>query len=745
MSGVDFQPYKRATVLRRLRRRMALHRIDRLDAYASLLRTSSDEAQLLHRDLLIRVTRFFRDPDSFETLRTVVFPEITRERGADSPIRIWVSGCASGEEAYSVAISLLDFLGDRASAVPIQIFATDVSDAAIDHARNGLYPAAIENDVPADLLRRFFTRSDGSYRVAKAVRDVCVFARQDLTRDPPFSHLDLVLCRNVLIYMTPPLQRRLLGLFHYALNPTGFLVLGHAETVGPHADLFRIAHKRNRVYVKKSIAAPPPPRFAIEAPAAPAAPARLPRSRAAQRPDSIQGDADRILLARYAPAGVIVDADFQIVHFRGQTGPYLEPPPGEPSLAVLKMARDGLFAGLRSALQAARKTLQPVRREGIRVKTDGSWREVTVDVTPLSSREPPHFLVTFEEAGSAAPASGASAAQPRPAEGAADAPLDERRVAKLQEEIAASRDYLQSIIQELEAANEELQSANEEILSSNEELQSTNEELDTAKEELQSTNEELSTVNEELQARNAELSRVNSDLVNLLASVEIAIVIVASDLRIRRFTPMAERVLNLIPSDIGRSIAHIKPNIDCPDLERLIGDVIERVTPQEREVQDHQGAWYSLRIRPYKSLDNRIEGAVLSLFDVDAAKRHEQYAQTVVETVREPIALLDRELRVRIVNDAFCEAFGMRREDLEGHLLFDMEEPLFAAPALRDALAERALRGERVEDLEIALPPRGGAPRTLLVNARRIDATPTRLAPAVLLAVEDVSARGSRR
>ena len=615
-TGIDFKQYKLPTILRRLQRRLALQKLTGLTQYVKLLEDSPEELQRLYQDVLIHVTRFFREPESFEALTETVFPQILKNRREDAPIRLWVCGCATGEEAYSVAIALLEFLGERARSIPIQIFATDVSEAAIDHARNGVYPEGSVADLSPERLDRFFTRIDGSYHVSKVVRDLCVFARQDLTRDPPFSKLDLILCRNVLIYMTTPLQRKLMAVFHYALKPSGFLMLGHAETIGSNADLFSVAERKHRIYAKKPTDLAAQIGFPVDYSAL-----SSPRNRMATAPGreerrGVQSEANRILLERYAPAGVVIDEALQIVQFRGQTGPYLEPAPGEPNLSILKMTREGLLYGLRGSLTAARKRKTAVRREGLRVKSNEGWHGVNLQVIPLSSPEQMHFLVLFEEA-PLTRADGRKAAS----RGRVRPEKRSTSLLELRQELAASREHLQSIIQELEAANEELQSANEEILSSNEELQSTNEELDTAKEELQSANEELNTVNEELHGRNDELSRVNSDLVNLLASVEIAIVIVASDLRIRRFTPMAERVLNLIPADIGRPISQIKPNIDCPDLEQIIRHVIDHVTPQEREVRDRQGNEFSLIVRPYKNIDNRIDGAVLTLFDVDKAAR----------------------------------------------------------------------------------------------------------------------------
>jgi two-component system CheB/CheR fusion protein len=619
-TGVDFRHYKLPTIRRRLFRRMALHRFTHVGEYVQMLRSNPAEVLNLYRDLLIHVTRFFREPESFEAIARIVFPAVLDDRPSDQPIRAWVSGCASGEEAYSLAITLVEFLARRNSAVRVQIFATDVSESAVEQARAGVYPMGIESEVSPDRLRRFFTKIDGTYRVTKMIRDMCVFARQDLTRDPPFSRLDLILCRNVLIYMDLPLQKKLLSVFHYALNSNGFLALGQAETVGAQATLFSLIDKKFRVHRKRATGMALLPAFPADY-AATVPAVKKTRSELPTPEKALQVEVNRIINDRFAPPGVVVDSDLQIVQFRGQTGMFLEPAPGEASLSLLKMAREGLLHGLRAVLNAARKSRGPARKTGLQVRSGKSWVNVDLEVIPLASPGRMHFLVLFEERarkGAAGRAAPREEAEPR----------GERRhgrsqVSFLQRELAANREYLQSIIQELEAANEELQSANEEILSSNEELQSTNEELDTAKEELQSTNEELNTVNEELQGRNEELSRVNSDLVNLLASVQISIVIVGADLRIRRFTPMAERVLNLIAADVDRSIAHINPNIQGADLAELIAECIDTIAPLEREVRDRQGRWYSLRIRPYRTAENKIDGAVLALFDIDTPKRHE--------------------------------------------------------------------------------------------------------------------------
>jgi two-component system, chemotaxis family, CheB/CheR fusion protein len=619
-SGIDFKQYKMPTIRRRVLRRMALLRLTDPSAYVTYLGEHTAEARALSQDLLIHVTRFFRDPDAFAVLQAQVFEEIAKQN-REEPVRIWVPGVATGEEAYSVAICLLESLGEHVTERRIQIFATDVSESAIDRARAGTYPANIAADVSPERLKKFFTKSDSGFRVVKMLRDMCVFAKHDLTRDPPFSRLDLIVCRNVLIYLDVGLQRRLISTFHYALKSRGYLMLGSAETPGSQG-FFALADKKWRLFRKSAVDVAPLPTFVPEPTLSLPAPATTGRNAHAES-KGVQDEATRLILERYGPAGVIVNSSLQIVQFRGHTGRYLEAASGEPNLDVLKMARNGLLHPLRATLQTAQRKGRSQRKDRILVQTNGEWNEIALEVIPLATSRGEHFLVLFEDM-PPSPAKGTP--KPPPPGGKAKRGLEEGgRVTELRRELAASREYLQSIIQELEAANEELQSANEEILSSNEELQSTNEELDTAKEELQSTNEELNTVNEELHSRNDELTRVNSDLLNILGSVDIPIVIVGNGLEIRRFTPQAEQLFNLIPGDIGRPIGQINPNFDLEDLEGLIRQTIETIAPHERQIQDKSGRWQSVRVRPYKGIDNRLDGAVVAVIDIDAAKRYEAH------------------------------------------------------------------------------------------------------------------------
>ncbi len=744
-TGVDFAQYKPATVRRRIGHRMLLQKIDDLAAYVRYLRQTPHEAQALRDDILVQVTEFFRDPEGFEALRRNVLPSLVKERAADDPIRIWVPGCATGEEAYSLVICLLEFLGEVESNLAIQMFATDLSAAAIARARAGTFPASIENEVSADRLRRFFVKTDGRYRISKAIRDVCVFAPQDVTRDPPFSKLDLISCCNVLIYLSAALQERVIPVLHYALKPTGFLKLGPSESVGRFTNLFTILDKKHKIYARK----PGPSThlgFGSTSGDRITVPAGGQEHEAGWSATAIEKEADRVVLGRYAPAGVVVNGDAEIVQFRGKTGPYLEATPGAASLNLYKMAREGLAAALRQAVQRAAESGEPVKAKGLQVRANGGIQEVSLEVIPLGPAERVkhrrhHLILFFEEhpqpTGTSAPKPAREHERPRAA--------GERRVAQLTRELADAHRHLQAISEEHEAAMEELRAATEEAQSSNEELQSTNEELETSKEELQATNEELTTVNDELNSRNVELAQLGNDLGNLLTSTHVPIIMVGSDLRVRRMTPVTERALNMAPGDVGRPIGDLRLGVEVPDLESLLREVMETLTVQEREVETRDGRWYSVRVRPYRTTDNKIDGAVISFIDIDAIKRGlegakeaRDQAQAIIATVREPLVILDVDLRVVTANPSFYETFQTSRETTEGHSLFDIGNRQWNVPRLRTLLEEVLPRQSVVERFEVEHRFETIGSRTMLLNARRVlsaDGQPA----LILLAIDDVT------
>jgi two-component system, chemotaxis family, CheB/CheR fusion protein len=623
---VDFSEYKPPTIGRRIQRRMVLHRIEKLGDYVGLLQRDRNELNALYQDLLINVTSFFRNPEAFEALKQVVYPALLKAHGGTStPIRIWVPGCSTGEEAYSHAISLVEFLGEERAEVPIQIFGTDLSETAVQRARAAVYKESVETDVGAVRLRRFFHKSDGGYQISKAIRDLCIFSTQNIFNDPPFSRMDLVSCRNVMIYLSQALQKRVIPIFHYALNPTGFLMIGNTEgLLGAGSELFEMADKKQKIYRKKLVATPVTFGFLVGAPdhdgpAAEVPPPSVKPTEPVKAPVELQREADRLLLGRYAPPAVVINDQFEIMQSRGRTGPFLELAPGKASLNLLKMARPGLLFEVQSALEEAKKSGIEVERRNVHVESDGASTVATVRVLPFRTpvQEQHSYLVIFE---AISPDQGLEPGREAEPLTESERAEKEKQIAQLKQELSATKEYLQSIIEMQEATNEELQSANEEIQSGNEELQSTNEELQTSKEELESANEELHTVNEEMQHRNDLLTQLNNDLTNLLNSVSLAMVMVSSDLSVRRFTPLATAILGLGPSDIGRPIPRLKLRIDVRTLEQMMVDVIQQVQPRQSTVRDEDGRWFSLRITPYRTLDNRIDGVVLTVVDRHAVE-----------------------------------------------------------------------------------------------------------------------------
>jgi two-component system, chemotaxis family, CheB/CheR fusion protein len=619
-TGVDFTYYKHATLRRRIQRRMVLHKLESLRDYCNYLRGHSAEIKELFNDILIHVTGFFRDPAVFQTLRKKLFPKLLKSKGPDDSIRIWIPGCSTGEEVYSVAISLMELMTEKKAVHPVQVFATDINESALEKARAGLYNENVKSEISADRLRRFFVKVDGGYRVNKTIREMCIFARQNLVSDPPFSNLDLISCRNVLIYLGPTLQRKVMPVFHYALRPTGLLMLGASETIGAFSDLFSLTDKKAKIYSKKAVQSRPTVTFGHEVaePPKPGETEMPPPMQITPSITEVQKQADRIVLTSYSLPGVVINSNLEVLQFRGRTGMFLEHAHGEATLNLLKMAREGLMPELRTVVAKTIKQNVRVRQEDLRVRQNGHFIECHVEIIPFTV--PPgqekFYLVLFEPAVHIPeePVRG------RVKKSLIQRPTESAELAHLREELSATRESLQTIIEEQEATNEELRSANEEIMSSNEELQSTNEELETAKEELQSTNEELTTLNDELESRNSELEQVNNDLHNLLASVNIPIVILGADLKIRRFTAMAEKMFKLIPGDIGRPITDIALPLDIPALDKQVLDVFDSLTPKDIEVQDKQKHWWSVRIRPYKTTDHKIDGAVIALLDINAIK-----------------------------------------------------------------------------------------------------------------------------
>ncbi len=614
-TGVDFELYKPAMIGRRVARRMALKKLDTHEQYLELIKKDRAEVDALYEDIFIHVTGFFRDPESMKALQKRVLANFAP--GKSSPtVRIWVPGCSSGEEVYSIAILLFETLGERRAEATIHIFGTDISERSVQRARLGIYPPSTMVDVSSERQRRFFSRIDRGFQVTKAIRDICVFARHDLSKDPPFSRLDLISCRNVLIYMGTILQKKVIEAFHYALRPGGYLFLGKSESLSAYSSLFGTEDSKHKILARRPLETPLRVHAGItETAAAEKAPATL---QADPPVADVRREVERLLLDGYAPAALVVDSGLQIVHFQGNTGPFLAPASGEPSFHLLRMIRPELLADMRTAIYQAKRERTTVHREGIRFKHNGESALVDIDIAPMEARgaNDHDYLVVFRE--SPTPAAPAKPVR-EPAPTAKNRTKAE--LAHKEREIASLREQLRDLVQNHEAADEEVRSMNEEVLSSNEELQSANEELETAKEELESTNEELTTLNDELQKRNSDLSQLNDDLSNVLVTMDIPMVLLDANLRIRRFTPPAGKVLNLIATDISRPLSDIASTLPSVSWKELARAVMETGQSTESEVQNREGHWYKLRVRPYESSRGSVNGVLIALIDVDLMKR----------------------------------------------------------------------------------------------------------------------------
>jgi two-component system CheB/CheR fusion protein len=678
-TGHDFSQYKETTLVRRMERRMALHQIVQAEDYLRYAREHPPEVEALFRDMLIGVTNFFRDPEAFRVLDERVIGPLVAQRSAHEPLRVWVCGCSTGEEAYSIAILLYEHMMASGRPLKVQVFATDIDRAAIDQARSGIYPGSIAAHVTDDRLNRFFSHDAqrGTYRIQKHIRDLLVFSEQDVIKDPPFSKLDLVSCRNLLIYLNADLQRKLIPLFHYSLVPGGALFLGTSETVGESARVFHVVDRKWKIYTRlpseKGSHRPSLPEFVpplYEAPERRPAPAR---AEVADELGNLRQLTEKALLSHSGQAGVLVNSRGQILHIVGRTGQFLEPADGDASMNILAMAREGLRRELTIALHKAVAHKQLVTYAGLTVKAHGSDIRAHMAVRPVDvAGGMVLYLVILEEVAE-------QLASDDPAQGSLD---QVGRIAELERELRAKDEYLQTTLEEMETTNEELKSTNEEMQSVNEELQSTNEELETSKEELQSVNEELSTVNAELQDKVNDLSRANNDMNNLLAGTGVGTLFVDHHLRIARFTPAATQVINFIAGDVGRPLEHVASNF--VNYDRMVEDirtVLDTLVPKEAEVQVKNGAWYLMRIRPYRTIENLIEGAVITLVDISERKRAETSLRrsearlnVFINQAFAGVSETDLEGRFLFANDRLCETLGYNREELMKRRVADLTD-----------------------------------------------------------------------
>jgi two-component system CheB/CheR fusion protein len=705
-TGHDFSSYKTATLVRRIQRRMQVQQVPSVRAYLERLRLDPKEPEELFRDLLIGVTQFFRDPEAFGVVAREVLPRLFDEAGADGTIRIWTPGCSTGEEVYSVAILVLEEMARRGVRPGVQIFAGDIDDEALEFARLACYPETIAGHVTPERLERFFVEHPAGYQVARDVREMCIFSTHNLIRDPPFSRIDLVVCRNLLIYLGGDLQRHATNLFHHALRRGGYLFLGPSEGISGPSDLFRTVDKKHRVFQRNETVSLPT--VAVPAPGqqTPWRPARpwIPRIPSASRPEII-ATLERVLLDHYAPAWVIVNAQGESIYFSPRTGRFLEPAAGTPTMDILGMARRGLRLDLRTALHKAVKTGESVTREGVTVEANGQVQPINLVVRPLKElgQDPGLFLVVFQEAGPPT-----SSGEPPASDASAGAPGDPL-VQQLESELRITKEHLQATLEEVETSNEELKSSNEELLSTNEELQSANEELQTSKEELQSVNEELETINAELGKKVEELDDVNGDLQNLLQSTRIPTVFLDESLRIKRFTEAATAVFRLIGTDVGRPITDLAPRFDG-DVFSDLEEVRRTLSARERRVRLVDGtATYLMRVLPYRRVDGVVDGEVLTFLDVTELDRTlEQHARlaSVVESSRD--AIVGRTFDGTIVTwNAGAEAmFGYSASEAIGSPI-----SLIVPEDQREQVQEihhRLRRGVPVDQYESVRVARGG-------------------------------------
>jgi two-component system, chemotaxis family, CheB/CheR fusion protein len=736
IGGYDFSEYKHGTLVRRIVRRMQLHGVEDLEEYAHLLEESDVEIAALWHDWLIGVSSFFRDSEAFQALESAL-EKLIAERRDGSPLRIWIPGCATGEEVYSIVIVLLETLRRLDKHLETKVFATDLNPSAIQIARAGRYPMGIAANVSEQRLARFFNREDGHYRVRRELRDLVVFAIQDALHDPPFTRVDLVSCRNILIYLEPSGQRRLLRAFHYGLNPRGLLLLGSAETASGSEAYFSLIEGHHKLYRRNDSTAA---QLTIGWPGAHSkhrnAPARI---------NSVSSKTDlasplRMALAeRFGPPAVLVDTEGRIQQIHGNVEAYLGLQPGRSSLNIVDMARDALRAPLASALRESIETEGRVAKRSVRLQVDRVRLAVHLEVSRLHGPRlaAPLFVVSFEPV--------ERSARKRNGEPLAEG-AEVRRGADmdLEQELQDTRHDLQGSIDELQAANEELAATNEEVQSANEELQSTNEELQTAKEETQSLNEELHTVNAELARKLETFEEATDDLVNLMNNIEVATIFLDSKLRVKRFTPKARRVARLIDADIGRPMADMVTEIDYPGLLSDAASVIATLQASETQAAAPDGSWYRVRIQPYRTSRGVVEGVVITFIDITEVKRNERLqaaralAECIVDAVREPLLVLDNGLRVVRANDAYYRVFRTGPQETTGQLLGDLENHQWVISTLRERLEKTLQEGEGFDDFEVEFELPHSGRRRLLLSARPLQFAAGTAAELVLLGFQEL-------
>ena len=741
-TGHDFSLYKKNTILRRVERRMTVNQIDKIADYVSYLQKNQGELDTLFKEILIGVTNFFRDPAGFELLTEKVIAPIFENRDSNQPVRIWVPACSTGEEAYSIAMLIKEYEEKHAQVIQAQIFATDIDAYAIETARAGIYPDSIAVDVSPERLKRFFTKENNTFHIIKSIRDMLIFAKQDVIKDPPFTKIDLISCRNLLIYMEEELQKKLISLFCYSLNQNGYLFLGTAETIGGFTDLFTTIDRKWKIFHRKSNMLSHQPMAHVYASflAGGGNEAQIDKDSITGAEVDLRKLTERLLLDSYSPACVIIDDKHNVLYFHGRTGKYLEPATGEASLNILDMTRQGLKPNLITAIHKATSENKDITYRNLMVKTNGDIQIIDLTVKPIPGEISTKKLVmiVFED----------KAPMPSIESEEATPKLNKKasaRTKELEQELKATREYLQTTIEELETANEELKSTNEEFQSSNEELQSTNEELETSKEELQSVNEELVTVNNELEGKIEQLSKANNDLNNLFASTKIGTIFLDNNLNIQRFTPPATQFINLIQSDIGRPFSHISSNLAYENLNQDVKGVLDTLISKHVEVQTNDGLWYSIQITPYRTIENTINGIVITFGDITQQKKTEQeaqiareYVENIIATIHESLLILNSELKIVSANHSFYRTFKSLPEDTIGKVIYDLGDGQWHIQGLEELLNKIQKENTFFDNFKVEHEFPGIGRREMLLNARKMYNN-TDNSQLILLAIEDIT------
>lgn len=742
-TGHDFSQYKKSTIYRRISRRMSVHVIEDMAIYARYLEENPDEVTILFREILINVTSFFRDPGAFDYLKREVLPDLIRQKGDYDAFRVWVPGCSTGEEAYSLAIIIREVLDDLEKDCRVQIYSTDIAEDVIAVARKGNYPPNIAADITSERLNKFFVRDENGFQVKKEIREMVIYATQDVIKDPPFTKLDLLSCRNLLIYLEPELQSRLIPTFHYSLKPGGILFLSTSESIGNARDLFIPMSKKWRIYKASGVKAGV--QIIMETPVSwintnPGIP--LPDRETGHTDKTIVELTRRALLQAYAPPSVVTDEIGNILYVHGDTGKFLRPAQGQATLSVIDMAREGLQLELRTAIFTAKTQKIVVTCKDLQVRTNGGFETVNLEVRPIISSDPLqgnliisfHIVDSYDSPEVLVKKPKARKVQVKPG-----------RVDELEQELLYTKENLQATIEEMQAANEELKSTNEELQSTNEELQSTNEELETSKEEIQSVNEEMMTVNAELQAKIGQLASMQNDMKNLLSSTGVGTIFLDIDFAIRWFTPEAAKLYKLIRSDLGRPLSDIKTMIKEDNLIEDAKIVLDSLIPKQKEIQTVDNLWYQAYILPYRTLDNVIDGVVLSFTDITIRKKAEEevirsreYTENIVNTIRDPLLVLDQDLNVVSASNSFYLTFQTSPDETEGKNLADIGNHQWNIPHLITLLQTILPAKTSFENIEVKhmFPDMGE--RTLILNARVIVGK-SGLQDLILLAIEDVS------